>query len=473
MDRINDPIYGLIRINPIESKIINCSIFQRLRDIKQLGLSYYVYPTATHNRFSHSIGVMHLADKIFTLLRRKYPGEYIDYLDDKALKNLRMAALLHDIGHFPFSHALEFSKDNNLPENLPFFVNKGHESLSKYLIENSYIKNILEEDDNYNIEIICGLITGQSTDNLILNNLIHWDLDADRLDYLLRDSYFTGVSFGVIDYNYLIENFEIIPEEDPYIGINDKAGRSIENVLYARYSLNDRIYLHKIIKYYEYLLKNLVMSFFNEIIPDFLMSDDDFKKIILDQDSTQFLQFTDTFILNKLHEKFKKLKNTSHLTNNLKNYKSDLSSLLFRKNNDEIFSYPYITKKKEIDMLGRFVEIEKILKNLDPNFNSKESKIRLNRPRNKITTFEKENYSIWNISTSDLEAIKEKEKGTIMVIKKSQERCPFYLWEGSFFNEIYEFNNFRTDIYIRKENPELIQTFKSDAEGNIINILND
>lgn len=313
MDRINDPIYGVINVTTIESQIINSSLFQRLRNIKQLSLSYYVYPTATHNRFSHSIGVMHLAGRIFTTLQNKYRNKFKDCLNDIALKNLRMAGLLHDLGHFPFSHSLEFSKNDILQKNSPILFYNNHEELTEYLIKESYIKEILNKDNDYDIDSICGLITRKSTTNLILNNLIHWELDADRLDYLLRDSYFTGVNFGIVDYNYLINNFEIIEEEDPLLVINNKAGRSIENTLNARYSLYDRVYTHKIISYYDYLLKNLVLSNFDKLIPQFLKNEEEFKHIILDKDSTQFIEFTDTFILKKLHDLLKNLKSKENL----------------------------------------------------------------------------------------------------------------------------------------------------------------
>ncbi len=157
----------------------------------------------------------------------------------------------------------------------------------------------------------------------------------------------------------------------------------------------------------------------------------------------------------------------------LENTKLDLESLLLRRKNDEIFRFPYVTKKQEIDLIGRFIEIDKLLKKLDPKYPSGESDIRLNRPTNIFTTYKKENYSIWNISPSGLEAIKENEKGTILIINELGEKFSFFQWNGSYFKDIYENNNFKSDIYIRKKNQEIIQNFKDDVKNKIFEILKD
>ena len=205
LKKVYDPLYGLILLNEIESKIIDTPIFQRLRYLRQLSLTEYVYPTANHNRFSHSLGVFFITNKIGRILQDQ--DESI--IDPYYLDNLKMAALLHDIGHFPFSHALEFSEDDKTWDEMTKFLKLPHEKLGVYMIKKSYISGILKDGEGkYNIDLICSLIEGDDiAENPILNKIINWELDADRLDYLLRDSYFSVVKYGSIDLDYLISNF--------------------------------------------------------------------------------------------------------------------------------------------------------------------------------------------------------------------------------------------------------------------------
>ena len=139
LKRINDPLFGIIKIKQDEAYIINSPLFQRLRYITQLGLAHYVYPSATHSRFSHSLGVMHLASKIGAILNEKHNG----LISEEDMKNLRMAALLHDLGHFPYSHTLELLKNDNIIYKLPEYIKNGHENFTTFLIDNSYSADFL------------------------------------------------------------------------------------------------------------------------------------------------------------------------------------------------------------------------------------------------------------------------------------------------------------------------------------------
>lgn len=463
MDRINDAVHKIINISSIESKVIDTPFFQRLRGIKQLSMAYYVYPTSIHNRFDHSIGVMYLADKIFTTIKKKAKKRILKSLSLKYLKNLRMAALLHDLGHFPFSHTLEFSEDDKIPDGLPNYFKKNHEVFSEYIIRNSFIKNILKEDKDYNIDLICGLINGKSTDNFILSNLINWELDADRLDYLLRDSLFTGVSYGVVDYNYLIENFEIYDKGDPHIVINEKAARSIEHILNARYSLYDRVYTHEKIEYYEHILKNLSIFFFDDLIPEYLKNETDFNKILNDKYSIDFLEFNDSYIFNRLYQKYRELRHKTDLSCEFHNVKEDLESLIFRKKNDQIKRYPYLTKQDKYAFSGRINEIEKYIKEIEPKFGSYESEIRLHNPINKFTNFK---------AITNPEGVEEKQKDTILIIDKTGNLESFYLWDDTYYKKIYKYKNFKTDIYIRNNKVEIFDSFIENCEPKIKELLN-
>ncbi|MEO1098488.1 MAG: HD domain-containing protein, partial [Bacteroidota bacterium] len=184
----NDPIYGFINIqSEIIFDIIEDPVFQRLRRIKQLGLTDFIYPGALHTRFHHAIGAMHLMTKAITTLRSKN----IEISDEEALA-LQLTILLHDIGHGPFSHALEFS--------LLHGVN--HESLS-FL----FMKRL---NKKYNGVLDLALKIFQDTyERKFFHQLVSSQLDMDRLDYLKRDSFFTGVSEGVIGLERIISMLNV------------------------------------------------------------------------------------------------------------------------------------------------------------------------------------------------------------------------------------------------------------------------
>ncbi|MEM6361277.1 MAG: HD domain-containing protein [Bacteroidota bacterium] len=231
----NDPIYGFINIqSEIIFDIIEDPVFQRLRRIKQLGLTDFIYPGALHTRFHHAIGAMHLMTKAITTLRSKN----IEISDEEALA-LQLTILLHDIGHGPFSHALEFS--------LLHGVN--HESLS-FL----FMKRL---NKKYNGVLDLALKIFQDTyERKFFHQLVSSQLDMDRLDYLKRDSFFTGVSEGVIGLERIISMLNVAEDS---IVIEEKGLYSIENFLNARRLMYWQVYLHKTSVSAEKMLINTIL----------------------------------------------------------------------------------------------------------------------------------------------------------------------------------------------------------------------
>lgn len=218
---INDPVYGFITIqSDLIFDIIQHPYFQRLRRIKQLGLSDFVYPGALHTRFHHALGAMHLMTITLDNLRSKgheiSPEEY-----EAAL----IAILLHDIGHGPFSHTLEFSLMNGI----------GHEHISVLLISklNEYFEGKLT---------LAFEIFKNKYHRTFFNQLVASQLDIDRLDYLKRDSFFTGVSEGTIGADRIIKMLDI---RDGQLVVEEKGIYSIENFLSARRLMYWQVYLHK------------------------------------------------------------------------------------------------------------------------------------------------------------------------------------------------------------------------------------
>lgn len=231
---LNDPIYGLITIpSELIFEIINHPFFQRLRRIKQLGLTDFVYPGALHTRFHHALGAMHLMRITLDNLRIK--GNEIS---DQEYEASLIAILLHDIGHGPFSHALEHSLLQDVP----------HESLSILIIE------LLNQKLGGELELALRIFKNQY-DRKFFHQLVSSQLDIDRLDYLQRDCFFTGVSEGTIGADRIIKMMDV---KDDQIVIEEKGVYSIENFLSARRLMYWQVYLHKTTVSAEKMLINLV-----------------------------------------------------------------------------------------------------------------------------------------------------------------------------------------------------------------------
>jgi uncharacterized protein len=218
---LNDPVYGFITIpSELIFSIIDHPYFQRLRRIKQLGLTDYVYPGALHTRFHHAIGAMHLMSITLDNLRHKG----IEISEEEYEAGL-IAILLHDIGHGPFSHALEFTILQNIP----------HEALSLLVIQK------LNKELNNQLDLSIRIFKGEY-ERKFFNQLVSSQLDIDRLDYLQRDCFFTGVSEGAIGADRIIKMMDI---KDDRLVIEEKGIYSIENFLSARRLMYWQVYLHK------------------------------------------------------------------------------------------------------------------------------------------------------------------------------------------------------------------------------------
>lgn len=231
---LNDPVYGFITIpGELIFTIIDHPYFQRLRRIKQLGLTDFVYPGALHTRFHHAIGAMHLMRITLDNLRHK--GIEISNEEYEAAM---VAILLHDIGHGPFSHALEFSLLKNTP----------HEELSLLVLES--LNEQLQGRLNLAIKIFKG-----AYERNFFNQLVSSQLDIDRLDYLQRDCFFTGVSEGTIGADRIIKMMDI---KDDQLVVEEKGLYSIENFLSARRLMYWQVYLHKTTVSAEKMMINLI-----------------------------------------------------------------------------------------------------------------------------------------------------------------------------------------------------------------------
>lgn len=230
----NDPIYGFITIpSPLIFELIEHTYFQRLRRISQMGMSYIVYPGAHHTRFHHAIGCMYLMQKAVQVLRFK--GIDINPEEEEALY---VAILLHDIGHGPFSHALE----NSIVEGV------NHEAISLLFMK--------ELNVNFNDRLTLAIkIFSDAYHKKFLHQLVSGQLDMDRLDYLRRDSFYTGVSEGNINTERLITMLNVHKDE---LVVESKGIYSVEKFIVARRLMYWSVYLHKTSLVAEQMLLNLL-----------------------------------------------------------------------------------------------------------------------------------------------------------------------------------------------------------------------
>jgi uncharacterized protein len=239
---ITDPVHRYIRFTEIERDIIDSVVFQRLRRIRQLAGAHLVYPSAQHSRFEHSIGTMHIAGYAGeTLFAKGY------FADEDRVQQLRLAALLHDIGHGPFSHLFE--------EVLIARHNTNHEDMGRQIISHSEISDILGRH-GYSPSDICKLSFGQSKIKFF-NEIIAGGLSADMMDYLPRDGLFTGVEYGKIDYHRLISSYEVTSYG--HLAINRSALYSLESMLISRYEMYKAVYFHKTVRSAEVMLLRSIM----------------------------------------------------------------------------------------------------------------------------------------------------------------------------------------------------------------------
>jgi HD superfamily phosphohydrolase len=245
---VNDNIHGDIALTEEEWKVVNTATFQRLRSLKQLGMGHLVYPNATHTRFAHSLGVFRIMCRVL---------ERLDQPELEAAKpELRLAALLHDIGHYPYSHLMERVDWVKLTEEEiagsatvekkeisgTRVVYPDHETLGRHILESQKdIRHALGGKPR--ARAIGSLFSRLAGVDQQLSKLIHSSLDMDRLDYLLRDSRAAGVPYGEIDLDYLLNSIRISPKG--MLGVDEKALAAAEHFLLARVFMHRVVYYHK------------------------------------------------------------------------------------------------------------------------------------------------------------------------------------------------------------------------------------
>jgi uncharacterized protein len=278
--RIRDPIHGLItfdfddEVDKTAWRLMNTPEFQRLRRVKQLGVSEFTFPGATHTRLSHSIGVFHLARRLMKVAERYVPA---DKRNPSRMRTALLAALLHDLGHGPFSHAFENAEKARLSKD----KYHDHEHWTAELIQrrDGDIRRILREEfgaDGAIADDIAKMLKGDEQD--LYSSVVSSSFDADRLDYLQRDRVMTGSGAGAIDLDWLLDNLRVVDvpansgedtedssaETVPVFAFEEKALQSAESFILARFHLYSQVYLHKTTRGIEKMLTAFLLAFSEE-----------------------------------------------------------------------------------------------------------------------------------------------------------------------------------------------------------------
>lgn len=326
---IRDPIHGSIEIMDDEIPIIEHPNFQRLRNIKQLGFSEYIFPGATHTRYLHSIGVMHNATKIFDSIwkNRSVNADII-----RLRSTLRLAALLHDVGHAPLSHSTELVMPPKSRLKLPFpfdqFQNDlqaDHEDYTiKTIVDSTLTDSFKAISTNKGVSPICvaELIAGRTfnphyfiIDGInyfpFFHQIVSSEMDADRMDYLLRDSYFCGVSYGSYDLAWIIDNLHAVTHDNhAYLALSERAISTFDDFLLSRFHMFLMVYFH----YRAVCLEQMIYRYFKECPNDYTIPDniDEYRyhddhhllRIMRDSDNRWAKRIISNNIPRKLYEVF-------------------------------------------------------------------------------------------------------------------------------------------------------------------------
>lgn len=308
---IFDPIYGFIKLTPMEWEIIHSPFYQRLRWIKQLGFSFYVFPGAEHSRFGHSIGVMFNAHKILESCGLAV-GEK-ELMDTKSIskdavfhKSLRLGALLHDLGTFCFSHTTEtayISFGETQKSRKGKALKDDHENLGSFIIKNTdYEGGITQIIKKYGLDpqMISDLVKGVDP-SVLANQILHSEVDCDRMDYLLRDAYYTGLKYGSYDREYLLYHFQVEQVQNRRIlTIKHNALHCVEDFLMARFAWYSQVIRSARGSKYDAIAERLTYFFlekgwvyrYSELLE------------MIENEPMRFFQFNDTYFISVVHQRY-------------------------------------------------------------------------------------------------------------------------------------------------------------------------
>jgi HD superfamily phosphohydrolase len=306
--RISDPVHGSVGLTSLEKAVVSTRAFQRLRRVKQLGLASLVFPSADYSRFAHSLGVCHILGRFLSELESNYRGT----VPDSEFQLYRLAALVHDLGHYPFSHTTEYAlKDLSLPSGMEITTDGKAEAsspqLSSALKHEEVAKLILKHDPelkvlltDYPAERLYSIIKDQASNQPPYARLISSDLDADRMDYLSRTSSHTGLPYGTIDLDYLVH--QLVFDNSNRLGFREQALRTVEHLLLSRWIDYQQVVYNKTVVGLEAMLERVLKETIEQQKIDF--SEDGLIEMI---QSTKWCDRDDDWMMAKIRKSYKSL----------------------------------------------------------------------------------------------------------------------------------------------------------------------
>lgn len=297
--RISDPVHGTFGLSQLEADIISTGVFQRLHNVKQLGLAHLVYPGADYSRFSHSLGACHLAGRILRAIQQNCPYRKIR---DEEIQLYRLAGLLHDLGHYPFSHATEqiiadhykggaYLEGGDPPTDEP--ASYDHENLGRAIIDNDEELGGVLAKHNFSKADLKSLFSRERPE--FYTNIVSSDLDCDRLDYLVRSARATGLPYGVVDVEYITS--QMCLDNEDCVCLTGKAMRAADHLLVSRHYDYTQVVYHKTVVGLELVLKAVLRELLKGKLLDcsgaFIKSE---------ISSGKFRKYDDHFIIAKIRE---------------------------------------------------------------------------------------------------------------------------------------------------------------------------
>ena len=363
----SDSVYGSISLTPLEADIVSTPCFQRLHNVKQLGLAHLVFPGANYSRFSHSIGACHNAGRLIDAIEKNTNT----LIDHKKREACRLAALLHDVGHYPFSHATEH-KIENFYADKKMLVKDGasggdslgksesvsytHERVGEKIIElDSGIRDVFKRH-NFDDNRITEIFSKEDTENNLLH-IVSSDLDCDRLDYLSRTAHTTGLPYGMVDINYIIS--QATRTKDGMFGFSAKALRAADHLLISRYYDYIQVPYHKTVQALEWSLTECIGALLKRNILD--CSSTEIKRKITDN---EWAAFDD----NVFTEMFRRLLNEGDELEVL-----HARAVLFREIPKLVFCYEQVGPKSDLE------EVEELKKQVEQKVNDVANKFGIDK----------------------------------------------------------------------------------------------
>ncbi len=468
-NQIYDSLYGFIRLTDTEAALINSPYYQRLRWIKQLGFANYIFDGAEHTRFAHAIGVLHCADQMVRALGKHVSEKELFSNQPKSKEAkfhqaIRIAAMLHDVGTFPFSHSVEgayirFGEKLQNQGKLPGKqLSNNHEHLGSFIIKNTDfdggVTRILH-DGGLDAGDISKFIKGDSS-SMLANQILHSDIDADRMDYLMRDAHHTGIKYGHIDKDYILYHLSSFQDgKNEVLAVKENALHAVEDFLIARFAWYSQVVRNSSSAKYDilaahiahYLLENKLMIQYMELFD------------LVTKNPERFFGFNDVYFMNLIQELYWSGKVKDPIL------KEQLKMLIYR-------IPPRTLRFPEVE--HRIMEVDKTGKILTKNEAIKKLKARIEEMQSIFKKYGKGNE--WIIAdlplkdvafTQDIHSIikthgvhKYKLRDPIKVIDKYGRPSLLVEKENSLVSKLSHFINFIPNVYANEAALELLKERK-------------